>query len=71
MYSFFCNPIDCSPPGLSAHEISQTKVLEWVAISFSRDLLDPGIKPTSPTLAGRFFTTGKNHWATREAFIQV
>ena len=32
----FCNPVDCSPPGSSAHGISQARILEWVAISFSR-----------------------------------
>ena len=32
----FCNPIDCSLPGLSVHGISQARILEWVAISFSR-----------------------------------
>ena len=31
-----CDPKDCSPPGSSVHEIFQAKVLEWVAISFSR-----------------------------------
>ena len=31
-----CNIIDCSPPGSSAHGISQARMLEWVAISFSR-----------------------------------
>ena len=30
-----CNSIDCSPPGTSAHGISQASILEWVAISFS------------------------------------
>ena len=56
----FCNLLGCSPPGSSVHGISQARILEWVAISFSRDLLDPGIKPTSlvsPALAGEFFTT--------------
>ena len=33
---FFCIPMDCSPPGLSDHGISQARILEWVAISFSR-----------------------------------
>ena len=45
-----CNPVDCSPPGLSAHGILQARILEWVAISFSRDLLNPGIEPGSPEL---------------------
>ena len=31
-----CDPLDCSPPGSSVHGISQARVLEWVAISFSR-----------------------------------
>ena len=29
-----CDPMDCSPPGSSVHGISQTRTLEWVAISF-------------------------------------
>ena len=32
----FVTPKDCSPPGSSAHGISQARILEWVAISFSR-----------------------------------
>ena len=28
-----CNPIDCTPPGSSLHGISQTRKLEWTAIS--------------------------------------
>ena len=35
-----------------------SSVLEWVVISFFTDLLDSGIKPASPALAGGFFTTG-------------
>ena len=31
-----CNPMDYSPPGSSVHGISQARILEWVAISFSR-----------------------------------
>ena len=31
-----CNPMDCSLPGFSVHGIFQARVLEWVAISFSR-----------------------------------
>ena len=27
-----CNPMDCSPPGPSVHEILQTRILEWAAI---------------------------------------
>jgi len=52
--------MDCRPPGSSVHRIFQARILEWVAISFSSDLPDPGMEPmslASPTLAGRFFTT--------------
>ena len=45
-----CNPIDYSQPGSSVHGIFQAKILEWVTISFSRYLPDPGIKPGSPAL---------------------
>ena len=31
-----CDPMECSLPGSSVHGILQARVLEWVAISFSR-----------------------------------
>ena len=31
-----CDPVDCSPPDSSIHGILQARILEWVAISFSR-----------------------------------
>ena len=31
-----CDPTDCNPQGSSVHEIFQARILEWVAISFSR-----------------------------------
>ena len=36
-----CNPMDCSPPGSSVHEILQARLLEWVAISYSRGSSQP------------------------------
>ena len=36
-----CDPVDCSPPGSSVHGILQARVLEWVAISFSRGSSQP------------------------------
>ena len=36
-----CNPIDCSPPGSSVHGILQARILESVAIPFSRGLSQP------------------------------
>ena len=59
-----CNPMDCSLPGSSIHGIFQARILEWVAISFSRDLPNPGIKPGSLAL-GRHFTI----WPTRKVHI--
>ena len=56
-----CDPGACSPPGFSDHGTLQARMLEWVAIPFSRDL--PNREPTSPALAGRFFTTSTT-WDT-------
>ena len=55
--STLCDTMDRSLPGSSVHGILQARMLEWGAISFSRGSSDPGIKPMSPTLASRFFTT--------------
>ena len=62
------HPMDCSLPGSSVHDFfPRPRIPEWVAISFSRDLPDPGVKLMSPAplaLTGRFFTTeppGKPH----------
>ena len=32
-----CDPVDCSPPGSSVRGIVQARILEWVAISYSRE----------------------------------
>ena len=55
-----CDPMNYSPPGSSVHGIAQGRILEWVAISFSRGSSHPGIEPLSLmslALAGRLFTT--------------
>ena len=49
-----CDPMDCSPPGSSVRGISQARILEYVAISFSRG--SSQTKSSSPALAGGFFT---------------
>ena len=36
-----CDPIDGSPPGFSIYGISQARILEWVAIYFSRGSSQP------------------------------
>ena len=39
--STLCDPMDCSLPGSSVHEILQARILEWVAIPFSRGSSQP------------------------------
>ena len=38
-----CDLVECSPPGFSVRGLLQAGILGWVAVSFSRDLPDPGI----------------------------
>ena len=59
-----CDPMDWSPLGSSIHQIFQTRILEWVAISFSRGSSWPRDQTWVSCIAGRFFTI----WATREAW---
>ena len=58
-----CNPMDCSPPGSSIHGVFQARVLEWIAISFSRGSSWPRDWTRVSCIAGRRCTI----WATREA----
>ena len=53
----FCDPMDCSPPGSSVHGISQARILEWVAISFSRESSRPRDRTWVCCIMGGFFTT--------------
>ena len=57
MSDSFCVPMDYSPSGFSVQGIFQARILEQVAISFSRGSSSPKIEPASPTLASGFFTT--------------
>ena len=58
-YPTLCSPMDCSPTGSSVHGILQARILEWVAIPFSRgDLPDPGIEPGFPTLQAYALLSG-------------
>ena len=61
--STFWNPMDCSPPGSSVHGVLQTRILEWVAIPFSRGSSRHKDGTHVSHVSGRFFTV----WATREA----
>ena len=51
-----CNPMDCSLPGSSVHGILQARMLEWVAVSFSRGSCRPRDQTHIPCIAGGFFT---------------
>ena len=52
-----CNPVNCSPLDSSVHGISQTRILERVAIFFSRGSSRTSGQTHVSCLAGRFFTT--------------
>ena len=52
-----CDPTDWILPGSSVHGILQARILEWVTIPFPGYLLDPGIKPSSPTMQADSLTS--------------
>ena len=51
-----CDPMDCSLSGSSIHGIFQTRVLEWIAISFSRGSSRPRKRTRVSCTVGRCFT---------------
>ena len=60
-----CDPMDCSLPGSPIHWIFQARVLEWVAISFSRGSSWPRDWTPVSCIVGRCFTI----WATSIVMI--
>ena len=50
-----CNAMDCSPLGSSVHGILQARILEWVAVSFSRGSSQPRDQTQVSRIAGRRF----------------
>ena len=62
-----CDPMDCSLPGSSVHGILQAKVLEWVAISFSRG----SSRPRDWTQVSRIPSRHFNLWAQRSIIFVV
>ena len=58
-----CDPMDCSPPDSSVYGILQPRILEWVAILFSRGSSQPRDRTHISSISGGFFTI----WATSEA----
>ena len=61
--------IDCSPPACSVHGISQVRILEWVAISFSRGSSRPRDQTCISCITSGLLNHNllRYHWATREA----
>ena len=59
-----CEPMDCSPLGSSVHVILQARILDWVAIFFSRGSSWPRDQTWVSCIAGGCFTV----WATREGY---
>ena len=55
-----CDPMDCDPPGSSVHGILQARILEWLAVPFSRGSPWPRDQTWVSCNADRFFTG----WAT-------
>ena len=56
LYLTLCDPIDCSLPGSSVHGALQARILEWVAMTFSRGSSWPRDPTWVSCIAGRFFT---------------
>ena len=46
-----CNTIDCSPPGSTVHGIFQARILEWIAISYSRGSSRPKDRTLIPCIS--------------------
>ena len=62
--SILCDPMDYNSPGSSVHGISQARILEWVATSFSRGSSWPRNWTPVSCNAGRLFTG----WAPEKAY---
>ena len=58
-----CDPKDWGPPSSSVHGILQARILEWVAVPFSRRFSQPRDQTQVSLMAGIFFIV----WVTREA----
>ena len=66
--------MDCSPPGSSVHGILQARILEWIAIPFSKGSSWPGIEPVSPALQADSLPTeppGKCPWVCVRQWGQI
>ena len=62
LWTWTCDPMDCSLPGSSVHSLLQARILEWLAIPFSRGSSQPRDQTWVSCIAGIFFAI----WATRK-----
>ena len=67
LYLTLLPPMDYSQPSSSVHGIFQARILEWVAIHFSRESSGPRDQTQVSSTAGRPFTI----WATREIHMYI
>ena len=65
-YPTLSNPIDCSLPGSFIHRIFQARIMEWVAISFSRVSSWPRNWTQVSHISGRLFIMGNLLWLYKE-----
>ena len=65
-----CDPMDCSLPGSSVHGIFQARVLEWVAISFSRTATQTFVSVSTCTWASLVAQRVKRLPEMRETWVQ-
>ena len=63
-----CDPMDCSPLGPSVHGILQVRILEWVAMPFSRGSSQPGDQTRGSCTAGGFFIFS-SYFPNKSAFF--
>ena len=62
-----CNSMNCYKPGSSVHRILKARILEWVAVPFTRGSSWPRDRTQVSRIVGRFFTV----WGTREAQLPI
>ena len=65
VFELFCDSMDYSPPGSFVHGISQARILEWAAISFSRGSSWPRSQTSSSYINRQILY----RWATREVLL--
>ena len=62
-----CDPMDCRLPGSSVHGIFRARILEWVAISFSRG----SFQPRDRTCVSCIIRQILYQWTIKEAIISL